>query len=298
MKQTGNFLRFGVDIGGTNIKFVVVDRKKAVYQSSIKTASTAADLVADIAREYKKVSERFAIGRVGVGVPGLIYNGLVTAINLDLKETPLKKILEEKLGVPVTVENDANCAAIGELYFGSAAERDNLLVLSLGTGIGGGIIIDKKLYKGSHGVGGELGHMIIHAGGRDCPCGQKGCFEQYASVTALIREATAAAQAHPESLLHAMREEKGALNGKDVFVAMGKGDQAAKEVFRGYVEALAAGLDSLTFIFDPEVIILAGGITYQGDQLLIPLKEAMFHKVRVDISVLQGSAGSLGAAML
>lgn len=298
MKQTGDFLRFGVDIGGTNIKFVVVDCKKAVYQSSIKTASTAADLVADIAREYKKVSERFAIGRVGVGVPGLIYNGLVTAVNLDLKETPLKKILEEKLGVPVTVENDANCAAIGELYFGSAAERDNLLVLSLGTGIGGGIIIDKKLYKGSRGVGGELGHMIIHAGGRDCPCGQKGCFEQYASVTALIREATAAAKAHPESLLHAMLEEKGALNGKDVFVAMGKSDPVAKEVFRGYVEALAAGLDSLTFIFDPEAIILAGGITYQGDELLTPLKEAMFHSVRVDISILQGSAGSLGAAML
>lgn len=298
MSKNEDFMRFGVDIGGTNIKFVVVDGKKAVYQSSIKTAKTAEALVADIAKEYRKVKAQYPIGRVGVGVPGLIYDGLVTAVNLDLKEMPLQKTLEETLGVPVTVENDANCAAIGELYFGSAAEAEDLLVLSLGTGIGGGIIIDKKLYKGARGVGGELGHMIIHAGGRACPCGQKGCFEQYASVTALIREATAAAEADPASVLHAMLKEKGALNGKDVFTAMDQGDEAAKRVFAGYVEALAAGLDGLTYILDPEAIILAGGITYQGDSLLKPLKEAMFHKVRVDISVLQGSAGSLGAAML
>ena len=220
-------------------------------------------------------------------------------IAFPFKATPLKAMLEEKLKKSVNIENDANCAALGEIKFGAAKGCINAILLTLGTGVGGGIIIDGKIYKGATGVGGELGHMIVEVGGKPCPCGFCGCFEQYASATALVTDAKEAAEKNPGSILGDIYKSNGnTLDGKDVFEAIDKNCPVAGVVLDKYLTYLAAGIDSIYSIFDPEAVILTGGITNRKDVMLPRLKEKMRSPLRVEISQLKSDAGSFGAAML
>ena len=291
--------RLGVDIGGTNIKFAVINGGKKQYTSSIKTASASEDILKDITDECIRIKELFPIKTVGVGTPGIIKDGLVSAVNLPFLEFPLEEELSKRLNITVTVDNDANCAALGEVQFGAADDCDNIILVTLGTGVGGGIIMNRQICHGNNSLG-EVGHIIIQAvDGLECPCGLKGCWERYASVTALIKQTKEAALNNKDSILYSIYEKNdGNVNGEHIFEAMEQGCSVANGVFDKYLYYLSVGIDSLVNIFGPDAIVLAGGITRQGDKLLRPLKEKLHSNIRLEISTLQSEAGALGAAML
>lgn len=292
--------RLGVDIGGTSVKFAVVEGGKLKYKSSIETDKSSCDtFIKNIADECNRIKNLYAVKSVGVGTPGIIKDGLVTAANLPFKQTAVEKMLKKYIDLPVSVDNDANCAAMGEAEFGIGADYDNVIMITLGTGIGGGVIINKHICHGKNGTG-EIGHMIIQSeNGRKCSCGQSGCWEQYASVTALVREAEKAAEADKDSELYRLYSENGnKLNGKLIFSAIDSGCKTADKVFSDYIDWVAVGIINLINIFGPDIIILAGGITARGDMILKALKERIKTEVPIEISVLQNDAGALGAATL
>lgn len=293
-------LSLGVDIGGTSIKFGVIDGKKIVYKNEVPTLHTDSEekLTDYIAEECKKILEKFRIAKIGVGVPGFIRNKRVTSVNLPFKNTELADILSKKINIEVNVENDANCAALGEAYMGEGENYENVIMITIGTGIGGGIIIGGKIYHG-RGDAGEIGHLIIERNGKDCPCGQKGCFEQYASATALSEEAKKAALLDENSLLYKFyKENSDVMNGKVFFKALYGGCETAKKVYDEYLGSLACGIKSLINIFSPDIIIISGGISKEGDALLNPLIEKVGSDVPIKISSLQSDAGIVGAAAI
>lgn len=297
-----NLIRLGIDIGGTFIKFAVLKNGEMLYKDSIETSQESdTKLLSEIIEKSKEIMEKFPLERIGVGVPGRLENGVVTSGNLPFKNTPIEKVLNDAFsGIPVTVQNDANCAALGEALFGAGKEYENVVMVTLGTGIGGGIILERKIAPGNKRIG-EIGHMIVMAkGGRECPCGLSGCWEQYASVTALIREATETAILNKQDLLYKKYKENGGkLDGKLIFEALDEGSVCAKQVISEYIDYLRVGVESLVKIFAPDSIILAGGITKQGDKLIGELRKRVIAKgVEIEISNLQNDAGRLGAAML
>lgn len=289
--------RLGVDIGGTDIKFAVVSNDRIVYKNCISTPDSVDGIVSAIAGECDALKQSHNIVSVGVGTPGIIKGGCVTAINLAFEDTPLQQLLSDATGLPVIVDNDANCAALGEVAFGSAKHCQNIVLLTLGTGVGGGIVVNRQICRDHRS---ELGHMIIFAdGGLPCPCGQSGCLEQYASVTALSRNAVAAARQHKGSLLHERYMADGKINGRNFFAVLHQGCPVARQVLDSYLRYLAVGIKSLINIFGSDAIILAGGITNEGDALLRPLKTLIGPTdVEILISSLQNDAGALGAAVL
>lgn len=293
-------VRLGVDIGGTSVKFAVVEGGNVKYKSSIPTEKVSSDkFIKDIADECERISKDYHFKTIGIGTPGYIRNGHVTAINLPFKDTPLAKQLAEYTDIPITVDNDANCAALGEAELGAGKEYDNIIMVTLGTGVGGGIILDGEICHGKNSMG-EIGHIIIEAkDGLPCPCGQSGCWEQYASVTAFIRQAEEACLNNKDSKLYAEYTKNGnKLDGELIFKAMDDGCSVANKVFDEYIDWIAVGIKSLINIFGPDAIILAGGITQQGDRLIKPLRERISADVVLKISELQNDAGALGAAML
>lgn len=291
--------RIGIDLGGTEVKFGVLnDKNELVYKDSIETdCSSESALISSIAAKCNEIKDKFHITGVGVGTPGIIRDNRVTAVNLPFKNTNLEKLLSKELRLPVSVSNDANCAALGEALCGSGKEVKNLVTVTLGTGIGGGIISDNKIYQGK-GSAGEIGHICIVAGGRDCSCGHKGCWEQYASVSALVRSAKTACAENPDSLLAKKYSEYGKMSGRIFFEALNGGCEVAKGVFDEYLGYLAAGINSLIYIFDPDMLVLSGGITNAGDALLKPICERVGADIPIKISSLKSDAGVVGAAML
>lgn len=289
--------RIGVDIGGTDIKFGVLnDNNELIHKESIPTdASSEENLINEIADKCRELADKFSINGIGVGTPGLISGGLVTASNVPFNNTPLAKRLEEKLGISVRVANDANCAALGESTAGAGRKAKNIVMITLGTGVGGGIIIKNKLYEGK-GSAGEIGHIVIEHGGRPCDCGQCGCLEQYASASALSALAEHKAKELPQSILGKLYAEKGKMNGKIFFEAINGGCDAAKTVLDEYTNYLADGINSIENIFEPDLIILSGGITNAGESLLEPLSKKV--KTKIHIAQLKNDAGIVGAAML
>lgn len=217
--------------------------------------------------------------------------------NLPFKNINLEKHLSKATGLPVSVSNDANCAALGEALCGSGKEVKNLVTVTLGMGIGGGIISDKKIYKGKASTG-EIGHICIDVGGRKCSCGHCGCWEQYASVSALVRSAKATSDENPDSFLAEKYAKYGKISGRIFFEALNGGCPVAGKVFDEYLEYLAAGINSLIYIFDPDMLMLSGGITNAEDALLKPLCERVGADIPVKISSLKSDAGIVGAAML
>ena len=308
----------GLDVGGTTFKAgVVTEDGRIVHKDAMPTGIERPyqEIIADMAALCKKVAadagiEMSEIQSIGVGVPGLFDNktGMIPfCTNLGWHDIPFVAEMKKHLDTPVYGDNDATVAGLAESVAGVSAGIKDSVFLTLGTGVGGGIIIDGKPYSGAHGCGSEIGHMMIKMGGELCTCGNYGCFERYASATAIIREARKAIVEYPESsMLAACGGDPEKLNAKIVIDAARAGDEAAKAVFGGYVQALAVGIINIINMLDPEVIVLGGGVSAAGEFLLNAVREAVkpmvFFKTmpyaRIELAQLGNDAGIIGAAML
>lgn len=309
--------RIGIDLGGTAVKAGLVDENhQVVYHYSVPSDHNFDHAIEGLAKAAEAVAEK--AGRkvsdfpcVGVGVPSTVNphtKRIVFANNTGWRDAPLGEALEKRLGVPVYVGNDANCAVIGEALAGAAKGRKNVVMLTLGTGVGGGILLDGKLFTGGDGMGVELGHTPLVHGGIRCTCGIDGCLERYASVTALIRMTKEAMEAHPESALHAyVADHGGQVDGRTVFDCAQAGDKVAAGVVDEYLEYLANGIGGLIAIFRPEIFLLGGGLSAQGENLTRALKEKAPRYVYssdligvppIATATLGNAAGTIGAAYL
>lgn len=290
--------RIGIDIGGTEIKFGVLNESnELIYKESIPTNHENAEaIIRDIASECRKIMKSYTITGIGVGTPGKIYNGLVSTVNVPFKDLNLSEVLSAIFSMPVKISNDANCAALAEFVCGAGKDAENLVMISLGTGIGGGIIIDGKIHEG-RGSAGEIGHMSVNFEGEKCRCGEKGCFENYASASALLNMAKTAALENTDSILYKLYiQNNEEMNGKLFFKAVEENCRIAAKVLEKYTEYLSVGIKNLLNIFDPDSIILSGGITNADELLLAPIKDKI--DANIKISELKGDAGVIGAALL
>ena len=309
----------GIDLGGTNIKVGVVDENyNIIGRSNVKTnLPRPSEEVAESIVEAVKLACEDAkitiadVNSVGIGTPGVANRNTGVVLhsnNLGFNNFPLGKILGEKLGTHVYVENDANAAAFGEVVNGAGKGYDNVVVITLGTGVGGGIIIDGKIYTGFNFCGGEVGHTVIEFGGRQCSCGRKGCFEAYSSATALINF-TKEAMAKDKSTK--MWELAGGsidnVDGKTAFDGFRAGDKTATDVVSMYISYLGCGLTNMVNIFQPEVLLIGGGICKEGKNLTEPLLKYITEEcycidphssTKLDICKLGNDAGIIGAAYL
>lgn len=305
----------GIDLGGTNIAVGVVDENgKIIAKDSCPTLSEReyTEIVKDMVMLSEKVVkdaglEMKDIEAIGVGSPGSIdyKNGCVAyANNLKFKNTPIAAEIQKYYNIPVVLENDANAAAFGE-YFASGNDAEVFVAITLGTGVGGGVIINKKIFRGFNGAGAELGHTVMVHDGLPCSCGRKGCWEAYASVTALISQTKAAMSKYPESLLNTIAKEQGTVNGKTCFDAAQQGDAAALQVVKKYAEYVGCGICNIINIFQPNKLVISGGVSKQGDYLLKPVIEyarkydynKLFEKTEITTATLFNDAGIIGAAL-
>ena len=292
----------GIDIGGTNIKFGVVDEHyKIVGRYSIPTDADRTDkeIVADIIAKAKDIQTEYAFEAIGIGSPGDLdcKNGIcIFAANLPYDNTPIAAMITEALGLPVYLANDATAAVYGELYAGVGKDYENMVMITLGTGVGGGIAIGGRPYLGHQGGAGEIGHMIIKYDGLPCPCGQTGCYEQYASVTALIRLTQEAIEANPDSLLAQLGAEE--VTGRTAFDAKAQGCSVGAAVVDQYIEYIAIGVTGLERIFQPDAIVIGGAISNQEEALLTPLRQKVQLPINIFTSQLKNDAGVIGAAVV
>lgn len=288
----------GIDMGGTLTKFVVLQDGKKTFEESFPTPNSSCEEIVNFLIEKCKQSEkRFPIERIGIGVPGVVRSGNVYTDNLPIHGTPLEKMLKKEIKIPIRIDNDANCAALAEANFTETTYR-NLVMITIGTGIGGGVILDGKIRRGRGGLG-EFCHMSIEStGGEPCSCGQLGCWEGYASTTALIRRAECVVRNHPDSCLAKLYRQSKKMDGILFFKALRQDCPVAKKIFDEYLDRLAAGIRNLIWIFDPEAVIMAGGITRDGDLFLDDLRRRISSDVKIEISSLQNEAGAYGAALL
>lgn len=296
--------KLGVDLGGTNISVGVVDSSwKIIGRGSRKTlagrpaeqvlediAAACNDAIADAGLAKEEISS------IGLATPGSVDKdaGIITfANNLNFHHVPAREILQQWFSCPVYLDNDANCAALGEALAGSGRGVNSFIAVTLGTGVGGGIVIDGKIVNGCNDAAGEVGHFVIAVDGKPCNCGRRGCWESYSSATALI------AQAKEAGL-----DVDGA---KDVFDARDAGDERAAAVIETYLRYLAAGVANLVNIFQPDKICFGGGVAYQGEALLVPLRKLVeaerytrYAPVQTELvqACLGNDAGIVGAAAL
>jgi len=308
-------LTIGVDVGGTKIAAGVVAPDGTVLQesqavspatSSAMIESTIADLVAELRKEHE-------VEGIGVGAAGFIDQHRATVMfapNLAWRDLDLKGDLEKRIGLPVVVENDANAAAWGEFTFGAAADSDDLLLVTVGTGVGGGLVLDGQLYRGAFGVAAEIGHIRIERNGRLCGCGNLGCFEQYGSGSALVRDARAAASADPDSAEALLARAGGHIDmitGPMITEQALAGDAFAVEQLAVLGGWLGEGIATLAAVLDPGVVAIGGGVSAAGDLLLDPARESYRsqltgrgHRPEADFRLAQlgNKAGLIGAADL
>ena len=306
----------GIDVGGTNLKAGLVDESGAIlvtertplgaFTGPEAFAGTLADLAKAVLHTAGKEKEEIAY--VGMGIPGAVAGGeILYTCNIPMKDVPLSGLFRRHLDLPVLLENDANCAAVGEWVCGAGRGTKDFAVITLGTGVGGGFVLNGKLYSGG-GMVGEVGHMVVEKGGVKCNCGRLGCWETYASATGLIRMTKETMDDHPESLLHKIAAENGGVEGRTAFQAAEAGDETAKAVCRTYVEYLAAGVTNLVNILQPEVLAVGGGVAAASDELLMnPLREIVNGECyprhagklpRIVRAELGNDAGIIGAALL
>lgn len=308
----------GIDLGGTNIVAGVVDEDyNIIAKASTKTncprpEKEIADDMAKMALQAVKNAELTIddVEWIGIGTPGIANSStgvIERASNLGFENTPMVKYIQETIDKPVFIENDANAAAYGEYVAGAAKGAKNAVCITLGTGVGGGIIVDGKIYAGSNFAGAEIGHTVIEVDGAQCSCGRKGCFEAYSSATGLIRMSKEAMEACPDSIMNKMAEEKGKVTARTSFDAMRAGDKTAKDVVDKYIKYLAAGITNTINIFQPDVLCIGGGVCNEGDPLLLPVKALVKEedfarnsekKTEIVIAKLGNDAGIIGAAFL
>ena len=305
----------GIDIGGTSIKGgLCTEAGEILCSGSIGTECSGPGLVEGVSALISRLlRERGAspaeLAGIGMGIPGTIDGAsgkILYANNLRIEDFCIAKEVEARFGCPVRVTNDANAAALGEAKFGSGKGYRDAILITLGTGVGGGVILDGRIFEGNAGAGTELGHMVIVAGGEPCTCGRRGCLEAYASATALIRETRRAMAAHPESRMWEGISDLAEVDGRTAFAHRSE-DAAAAEVVEQYLYWLGEGLLNLASIFRPEVILLGGGISKEGENLTRPLQKKMDAeiyggphgpRVGIRIAALGNRAGLVGAAAL
>lgn len=309
--------RIGIDLGGTNIKIGIVNEKhKLIHQCCEptdvkKSAEYTADRIACLVEKLMEDSRitREEISFLGVGSPGAIdiKRGIVLFSNNFMWENvPLKEMLYSRLSIPILMANDAQCALIGELMAGAAVNCNNVVLITLGTGVGGSVLADGKLLNCEKN-GGILGHMVIHKNGRKCSCGRRGCLEAYASAKALIQMAESCVGKYPYSLLADYAAKQGEITGKTVFDAAKAQDITANKIIKEYIEDLGEGIANIINIFRPDKILIGGGISNQKEVLISPLtayvyeqcfaKEKLFLP-QIECAALGNTAGIIGAAAL
>lgn len=305
----------GIDVGGTNLKaglvneageIVAVERTPLDFKSVEQFAETLADLALAVMKTGGV--QAGDVEYVGVGIPGAVKGGdILYTCNIPLRDVPLSDLFRRKLDLPLLLENDANCAAVGEWLCGAGRGVDDFAVITLGTGVGGGFVLNGKLYSGG-GMVGEVGHMVIEKGGVPCNCGRRGCWEAYSSATGLIRMTREAMETHPESLLHRIAAENGGVEGRTAFSAAEAGDETALGVCKTFVEYLAAGVINLVNILQPEILAVGGGVAGAPEHLLMePLRRIVEAECyprhtgklpRILRAELGNDAGIIGAALL
>lgn len=306
--------RIGIDLGGTNIAVGIVDETQRIVGTAQTPTLPAEGAEAVLDRIAACAAEAAAAAGVGLadcagaglGAPGTcdMRNGIVRyAHNLGWDGLPAAEQLRARLGMPVFLGNDADCAALGEMVAGAAKGCSSALLVTLGTGVGGGFVVDGKIQSGWRGLGGEFGHICVAMDGEPCSCGRRGCWEAYASASALIRQAAAAAAGDPGSALNGA----GALSGRSIYAAAAAGDAAALAVTERYAQYVGVGLVSLLNALFPEVILLGGGISGAGEALLAPVRRFVAENAfirdasllpEIRAAALGGDAGMLGAAAL
>src|SRR6266540_1851583 len=303
----------GVDLGGTKMLVGAVDsERRVIYRSPAPSQGLSQGALLEmLKRELWAALEACPdVGAAGVGIPCTIdrERGVaIASVNLDLADVPIRDLLAERLGLPVFVDNDANLAALAEHRFGAAQEASNAVMLTIGTGIGGGLIIDGRVYRGSTGAGAELGHTVIEADGPECQgnCPNRGCVESLASGHALGREAVAVAERAPASVLGRAHADGVELEGREVSEAALAGDEAAIGVLELIGRRIGVALSSLANVFDPDVIVLGGGVIGAGELLVAPARDEMagralppMNRTPIAAAGLGPEAGMGGAATL
>jgi glucokinase len=303
----------GVDVGGTKVAAAAVDGTRALEAierpTDVSSTEALLDQVEAITREA--LSQAEGAVAVGIGVPSQVdfsTGAAVASVNIPLSGVPLREELGERLGVPVFVDNDGNCAALAELHLLEEAAARNLVMLTLGTGVGGGVVIDGKIFRGSTGLGAELGHIVVQADGPECPgsCPNHGCLEAYSSGLALERDATAAGLEAPASALGRVVDEHGRCKGRQAVDAARAGDPRAIELLERVGTYLGVAMSSLMNIFEPEVIVVGGGLGSAADLFLERAKEeatsralpSIARKVLITRARGGAAAGVIGAGLL
>ena len=311
-------IRVGVDVGGTGIQVGVVSTKnRIVLERSIPTRTDLAfeEQVRQIAEcilstVHEAGFSQEDIESVGVGIPGIASartGEIIKCTNMNWHHLPFREVFNRYLNKPVFIDNDANVAALAESVAGISAGTLSSVFITIGTGIGSGIIINGRIWSGAHHIGGELGHVIFDLDGVPCTCGNHGCLERYCSATALIRMAREAVQDHPESMiLTSVNQDPSRIEAKTVFDAARAEDPVGLSVYRRYIDCLAQAIASVVNLIDPEIIVLGGGVSKAGSFLLDPIVEEFPKYVlfndqplpSVRLATLGSEAGIIGAAML
>jgi glucokinase len=308
-------LTMGVDIGGTKVAAGVVDETGRVIATERRSSpsTSPAEMERIIADLIGELSTAHPVEAVGLGAPGFVSGDRSTVRftpNVAWRDEPLREAIEKRCGLPAVVENDANTAAWAEAKFGAGRGDDSVAMVTVGTGLGGGIVLDGQLYRGRNGIAAEVGHMIIQPGGRRCGCGQRGCWERYASGRALLLEAREVASVRPATATRLLELGGGsadAITGPDITRAAREGDEVALECFRIVGTWLGVGMANVTSILDPGVFVLGGGVSETGELLLTPAWQAFQEHLsgreyrpvpEVRLAQLGQQAGIVGAADL
>lgn len=311
-------IALGIDIGGTTIKGGAITREGKVldtFSLSVDKNDTQEETANKLIEAIQKFLKEHNYNKdnilgIGLGIPGVIdtTDGTVSySNNLDWHDLPLGKMIHDATGLPIKTTNDANAATLAEAKFGAGRKYKNLIMLTLGTGVGGGVIVDGKLYEGHLGKGGELGHTVIVVDGEPCTCGRRGCLEAYASATALIRETNKMMEAHKDSKMWQIKEKYGKVSARVAFEAAKENDPYGQALVDYYVKYLGEGLMNFFNVFRPEAVVLSGGIANEREYLTSRLyaytRDRYFGfrctpSVDIVTSELGYDSGKIGAAAL
>ena len=307
----------GVDLGGTNIAVGIIDldSKQILRKTSTKTRAPrpCREISEDIKGLCLTLCREEGVDLsdmlwIGIATPGIVKKGVVvSAVNLGWTNEPFGEILSEMTGRPTFVANDANAAAYAEAKWGCGVGAESLIAITLGTGVGGGIILNGKIWEGFNGFAAEIGHMVIDVGGRRCGCGLRGCLEAYCSASALVGETKRMMKLYPDSKMwQLVKGDIDRVDGRTAFFANRENDMAASQIIYDFVNYLAIGIANIINIFQPSVVCLGGGISGQGEELMKPLRDRLRYtsfgtkdsNTRVEAAVYKNDAGIIGAGLL
>jgi glucokinase len=308
----------GIDLGGTNIAVGLVDETgKIIYKESVPTLKERhyEEIIKDMAMLSLKVINAGGltvkdIESTGIGCPGTPDNkeGIILySNNIRFDNVPMRREMQKYLDLPVFIDNDANCAALAEAISGAAKDTEHSITVTLGTGVGSGVVINGRVYSGFNYSAAELGHTVISLDGEQCTCGRKGCFEAYASASALIRQTKKAAVENPDSIINKLvNNDMDKIDAKVSFDAAKQGDETGKKVVDQYIKYLATGLVNIINAFQPEVLVIGGGVCKEGEYLLKPLKSLVSREIygklakqtQIKVAQMGNDAGIVGAALL